>query len=658
MNLDNIDIPSDNAFSSTNNNFSFSQIPQIPPSPISKTPQLIGLIVLLCLFGAGTYYLGTKKSVSPSVGSPTNYPSSVPTVSSEPLFSGQIKKIVQDLKLFALNQEDISMGVVGTYYEAGQFNRGELKDYTRVIAIRNSSGPGEPISYTLATKDFNTYILDDSLTPDSSYLDNNKIISTKKFDTDQPSEILLNSQFSLYSTGFSTDTISTSKTDSYGNEIYESILTTDLSLYQKLNSPSENISVYFKPYTSNLTNYNQLPQSEKDIQDLTKKYVLGNTQFLLVDNVGLPVSYSLTTPQDIKKYNSLKARGSDEYFSLPALSINSSDLVGTKDLTFYKDYKTAIPGGCAISLDTKIVNVSDSDLEAIGTVSNLPVYRLKDINHPLYRLAFQNKLNSYDLDPSYWNDTNPGIKKPNFTEYVNKNPLLFVKDYWQQWVALGEYDINLPGGCGKPVIYLYPTVPTQISVKFQVPVQFTTDIPKYQDSWSVLAQPNGLLTDQKYHASDCQSLDFQKIGSEYARQACQSNSYPYLYWAGNVLSHVDYPVINQGWVIEKNSLNQFFENKLTEIGLNSQEKNDFISYWLPEMLKKDASYYQIKFLQTKELNSLFPMTVQPQPETIFRLFLDYTPLVSQPDNLPQPQTLRKLIRNGFTLVEWGGLKKH
>lgn len=221
---------------------------------------------------------------------------------------------------------------------------------------------------------------------------------------------------------------------------------------------------------------------------------------------------------------------------------------------------------------------------------------------------------------------------------------------------MGEFDIKLPGGCGKPVIYLYPKEPTKVSVKFQTPPEFTVDIPPYADFWQVLAQPDGSLTNLKPELTDCRQIDFSKKGSEYAKEACEKNIYPYLYWAGNVNSK-DYPTIDGGWIVGKNDLSMFLDSKLTEVGLNEKEKNDFMSYWLPDMMIKNAPYYRISFLQTNDLNFLFPMTVSPNPDTIFRIFLDYVPLVDKPQNLPKPQVLNKLVRNGFTLVEWGGLKQ-
>jgi internalin A len=109
--------------------------------------------------------------------------------------------------------------------------------------------------------------------------------------------------------------------------------------------------------------------------------------------------------------------------------------------------------------------------------------------------------------------------------------------------------------------------------------------------------------------------------------------------------------------VEKKNIATFLQQKITEMGLNPQEKADFLDYWQPELIAKNTPYYRVSFLQTNELNELFPMQVTPQPDTTFRIFLDYTPLMAKPITLIQPQTLNKLTRNGFTMVEWGGLKR-
>lgn len=683
--------------------------PTYPVSPVSnpsnKLYLVIGVIVLLVLSSGVAYYFGTKgvkvsltankeqsnkeQSQLPTVNNP------IPTIkaSQNLLFSGQLKRLGQNLRIFKSTEDDKLNGIENefVYYEAGKFTRGELKDYSRVIAIRESLGPGQPLVFVLATKDYQGYILDDPDNKTTKYpeddwqnpyniLDKNKIVSTKTFDTEQPKEINLNQSFSLYLEEFPTDTVPTGKTDKNGNKIYDTLLVTDFSSYQKLTSPFNNLTIYFKPNEINTAYFNQLTQAEKEKEQQRQKYLLGETEVVVVDSVGLPIAYSLTTPDNIKNYHSKLVQyetasknyqdqlkkyenkeitqypQSPDYVYLPNMGFIRSKISSQNSLQFYSDYETAIPGACATVLNSNIVNVSDNDLEQIGSVFSLPLYRLKDVNHPLYVLAYKNKMDYYDQESAAWDQVNKGIKKPTLKEYINSNPLLFVKDYWQRWVALGEFDIKLPGGCGKPVVYLYPEQPTKVSVKFQVPVQFTTNIPKYADFWQVMAYPSGSLVNLKPELTDCRQIDALKMGSEYAQEACLKNTYPYLYWAGNIYSK-NYPTVGKGWVVERNNLNTFLQAKLTEAGLNDKEKNDFMSYWLPDMTAKNAPYYRISFLQTNDLNSLFPMTVNPNPDTTFRLFLDYSPLMEKPENLPEPQTLNKLVRNGFTLVEWGGLKQ-
>jgi hypothetical protein len=80
-----------------------------------------------------------------------------------------------------------------------------------------------------------------------------------------------------------------------------------------------------------------------------------------------------------------------------------------------------------------------------------------------------------------------------------------------------------------------------------------------------------------------------------------------------------------------------------------------LEYWLPQMLKKNKPFYRFSLLQTKELDQLFPMTITPQPESSIRVFLDWQELdnsieISEQKLIPQ-------TRNGYTMVEWGGLKR-
>lgn len=650
---------------------------------------IIGAIFLLSIILLVTaYYLKSVKEKNQKNNQEIN--KSEESKNQERLFSGKLKRTDKNLMIFKSTEDDALNKIKNdfVYYEAGVFQRGELQGYTRIIAIRPPETPEGPIIYTLATKDFQKYYIDDPKNEwtnknDSAYedvfyyLDKSKIIGAKIFEREDNQEINLDNDFALFRENYATDNVKTERIDSNGNNIYETVLISDLSNYKKLESPFSNLEFYFEKLNIN-NNYTDADEKQKNVWK--QKYILGSSEVMVIDSSGLPTNYALSTVKNIeqykndsseyeiklKKYNEEVTKYENkeiseypkypEFVYLPNLGFKSTQLEANKMTSYFSDYRSAYPSACSTSMNTKVINISDDKLEEVAKIEGNSIYRLKDKSSDMYLLAYKNKLDYYEKsDPSEWEFENKGINKPSLEEYVNKNPLLFMKDYWQRWLVLGEYDINLPGGCGKPVIYLYPKKETEIRVELKSPVKFSTQIPLYKGFWQVLANSEGKLVDLKKEDKDCQLIN-NKLGSEYAKKACQENVYPYLYWSGNIIS-IDYPKVDDGWIIKKEDVSSFLEKTLSDIGFNSQEKKDFTSYWVPEILAKDSPYYRISFLQTEDLNKLFPMEVNPKPDTVYRLFLDYSPLLNKPEVDLQTPELNKLIRKGFTLVEWGGLKK-
>ena len=198
--------------------------------------------------------------------------------------------------------------------------------------------------------------------------------------------------------------------------------------------------------------------------------------------------------------------------------------------------------------------------------------------------------------------------------------------------GLGELIVYLSqnyfegGGCAKPVLYLYPTHTQAINVA--VSAQVRQSLPIYgPNGWTnVLASPNGQLT--------------------YA-----GKSYPSLYWEG--IGSGEYPVIDSGIVVPEVDAVSTIQKQLSQQGFNAAETRDFLAYWEPRLPK--TAYIRLSWLTTTQMNNLAPLTVSPKPQTVIRTFLDFAGL-NHPEELT-PQHFTSPKRQGFTVVEWGGLDR-
>ncbi|MBR4178277.1 MAG: hypothetical protein IKR57_02885 [Bacilli bacterium] len=175
----------------------------------------------------------------------------------------------------------------------------------------------------------------------------------------------------------------------------------------------------------------------------------------------------------------------------------------------------------------------------------------------------------------------------------------------------------------KPVIYLYPKETTKVTVKLLNKKLITTSYPKYSNSWVVTAKSDGTLIDEN------------------------NKEYYGLYWEGK--NHYS-EIKEDGFVVKGVDTIKFLEDKLSYLGLNDKERNEFIIYWLKHL--ENNKYNYIRFETEEEINSYMPIEVTPKPDTIIRVWMTYKPLKERIS--VKEQKLKKGTRNGFVLVEWGG----
>jgi hypothetical protein len=175
----------------------------------------------------------------------------------------------------------------------------------------------------------------------------------------------------------------------------------------------------------------------------------------------------------------------------------------------------------------------------------------------------------------------------------------------------------------KPALYLYPAQVTNVRVRLVYQGQLTCTYPAYEDGWDVLAFPDGRLINL---ADGCE--------------------YSYLYWEGETSAAFDF---SQGFVVRGEDTAAFLQEKLAFMGLLPREYNEFIVYWLPEMQKNP---YNLISFQDEAYTRLAGLEIEPQPDSLLRVFMAYKPLAQA---IPiEAQELQPFARAGFSVVEWGG----
>ena len=182
-----------------------------------------------------------------------------------------------------------------------------------------------------------------------------------------------------------------------------------------------------------------------------------------------------------------------------------------------------------------------------------------------------------------------------------------------------------PSMRAKPVIYLYPENETMVNVMFAKPELLTTTYPKFNSSWNVNVKPNGDMYDENrryYYA-----LYYEAKGSKLNR-------------------------FDEGFYVEKDEAIDFLEEKLSILGLNERESNEFIMYWLPVLEQNEKSL--VYFETTESLEKKNKLIINPKPDSLLRINI-HIKKVNKKVSIKE-QELPRFERKGFAAVEWGGIK--
>ncbi len=226
----------------------------------------------------------------------------------------------------------------------------------------------------------------------------------------------------------------------------------------------------------------------------------------------------------------------------------------------------------------------------------------------------------------------------NAAHYEVYTDSILVKDQWQTGVEVNFESALYPVEAEKPVIYFYPEKTMDVSVKLQVngALGFTYPAPnvdrEFQPNavgWNFTADTNGTIH-------------------------LRGKQFDYLFWDAETNINIAKVDQNSGFVVKRENLSTFFEEKLTTMGLNPREREDFITYWAPQMQTNETSF--IHFMFTEEYNQIASISIHPKPDHLFRVFMLWDDAAKLDTGKVHDQKIETFTREGFTVIEWGGAK--
>jgi hypothetical protein len=196
-----------------------------------------------------------------------------------------------------------------------------------------------------------------------------------------------------------------------------------------------------------------------------------------------------------------------------------------------------------------------------------------------------------------------------------------------------EYRLNfsladMPTVVFKPVIYLYPEHETEITVEMEIKGTEAFLYPAYDEKWKFTAHPNG-------------DLDFG------------DNTYNYLFWEAKATKSAPFDKNQDGFLVARDEVVSFLEDKLSEANLTSKEQADFITFWGPKMAQNELNFVHFIFNETCEQYA--NIDIQPAPKSVYRIYILFAP-ITEPFEV-SPQKIQSANRDGFFVLEWGGQKR-
>jgi len=197
-------------------------------------------------------------------------------------------------------------------------------------------------------------------------------------------------------------------------------------------------------------------------------------------------------------------------------------------------------------------------------------------------------------------------------------------------------EVNVPAGrcvdfCGaydKPILYLYPERETYVDVAILTTGNIFKSIPQYPEGgWKkIFAYPDGKLI-------------------------YQGKTYQELFYETNI-GYIEEP--QRGLTLTSQNLEKELDAILYKLGLNSWERNEFLTYWIPRLKKENTQYFQFSLIQGDFKEKTDKLLITPKPDTLIEILVYFKPLKKPYTGKALQLPSEPPKRIGFTAVEWGG----
>ena len=466
--------------------------------------------------------MGQKPANSPELTPVTTVSETATTGLIDSIFAGTVHQIVDQGWLRAQFFDEM------TYYQAGEVVSGEYQGAWRYLVVAVETGTRQLKVYELwRLANGQVYLnggrprLDAWIANlEDYYLHQYFADGVNWLDTlpsDWPQTLPLDATTLMYRRGFLTDfgpydatTVGEAALGiALSPEYYQSLSLLESRAYHDL-------KFYTKMYDSDDLYTQVAPNLNPSDDNLVDKYLFGGTKVVVMDKTGVSVIYEMVSKDAWEKYQknslnrdllSVEYYGQDlaRYTQTSAFAAYKAGILSGATMTLpvgtptrpevelglpgwqlatgefefnaentplYQAWNSALTSACQGILDAKVVqNVALEDLESVGQVyvSQKPIYRLKDQNHDLYKLAYDLKFTDSEFSQDELIENNfvyyivlneysrqdlnrilsgrMPIAVPTQVAYAGRSPLLFVTDPWDRIVMLWESDLDFLRDC-------------------------------------------------------------------------------------------------------------------------------------------------------------------------------------------------------------------